>query len=58
MRQRKLVKCFHSLRQNVELFGHLHPELLPLESVSVPHDSAEVTQKGGDVRQQHSGALA
>lgn len=57
MRKRKPVKCFHSLRQNVELFGHLHPELLPLESVSVAHNSAEVTQKVGYMRQQQSGAL-
>ena len=52
MRKRKQMKCFHSLRQNVELFGHLHPELLPPESVSVAHDSAEVTQEGGYMRQQ------
>lgn len=57
MRQIKRIKCFHSLRQNVELFGHLHPELLPLKSVSVAHDSAEVTQEGGHMRQQQSGAL-
>lgn len=50
MRQRKRIQCLHSLRQNVELFGHLHPELLPLESVSVAHDSAEVPQKRGYMR--------
>jgi len=50
--QKKLL-----LGEDVELFCHLNSELLLLESVCVAHDSAEVLQQGGYVRQQHTGAL-
>lgn len=46
----------HPLGEDVELFGHLRPEFLLLESVGVAYDSTEVPQQRGDVRQQQSGA--
>lgn len=49
---------FNSLGQDVELFGHLCPELLLLESVCVAYNSAEVAQQRGNVRQQQPGALS